>query len=76
MSQRLNDPRSLSPRTDEERDQLRALGYRPVEHWVLDLSNPDVLAQLRHEAKLMAEHPQNAELDDWLDQAIDWDEWK
>lgn len=76
MSQSSNKPRVRSPRTDEEREQLRAQGFRPVEHWLPDLSNPEVLAQLRREAKLMAEHPQNAELDEWLDKAVDLDEWK
>jgi hypothetical protein len=57
------------------RERLRAQGLRPVQHWVPDLRDPKVLADLRRQAKLMAQHPQNAELDEWLDMAIDWDEW-
>jgi hypothetical protein len=76
MAQSSNSPGLRSPRTDEERAQLRAQGLRPVEYWVPDLDNPEVLAQIRREAKLMSQHPQNAELDEWLDKAIDWDEWK
>lgn len=58
------------------RQRLRAQGLRPVQHWVPDLRNPKVVDDLKCQAKLMARHPQNAELDDWLDKAIDWSEWK
>ena len=58
------------------RARLRAQGLRPVQHWVPDLRDPKVVADLKRQAKLMAQHPQNAELDDWLDKAIDWDSWK
>lgn len=53
------------------RERLRAQGLRPVQHWVPDLRDPDVVADLKRQAKLMAQHPQNAEIDDWLDKAID-----
>ncbi|WP_246660788.1 MULTISPECIES: antitoxin MazE family protein [unclassified Tardiphaga] len=58
------------------RERLRAQGLRPVQYWVPDLRDPAVVADLKRQAKLMAQHPQNAELDDWLDKAIDWDEWR
>ena len=64
------------PRKLSRRERMRAQGMRQVTYWVPDLSNPDVMADLKRQAKLMAQHPQNAELDDWLDKAIDWDEWK
>jgi len=41
---------------------------------VPDLRDPDLVADLKRQARLMAQHPQNAELDDWLDKAILWDE--
>lgn len=58
------------------RERLRAQGLRPVQHWVPDLRNPKVLADLKRQAKLMAQHPQNAELDDWIEQVYDWESWK
>jgi hypothetical protein len=63
-------------RMASRRERLRAQGLRPVQHWVPDLRDPTVVADLKRQAKLMAKHPQNAELDDWLDKAIDWDEWR
>ena len=41
-------PREL---TDEERAELFAKGYKPVEMWVPDLSRADVRARLEHELK-------------------------
>ncbi|MES1148731.1 MAG: antitoxin MazE family protein [Bradyrhizobium guangdongense] len=57
------------------RDRLRAQGLRPVQHWVPDLRNPKVRAELRREAKLMASHPENAVVDDWIESVYDWDAW-
>ena len=69
-------PQTAQQRMASRRERLRAQGLRPVQHWVPDLRNPEVVADLKRQAKLMAQHPQNAELDDWLEKAIDWDEWK
>lgn len=69
-------PRTARQRMASRRERLRAQGLRPVQHWVPDLRDPKVVADLKRQAKLMAQHPQNAELDDWLDKAIDWDEWR
>ena len=74
-------PKKPAPQTPQQRmasrrERLRAQGLRPVQHWVPDLRDPKVAADLKRQAKLMAQHPQNAELDDWLDKAIDWDEWR
>ncbi len=69
-------PQTAQQRMAARRERLRAQGLRPVQHWVPDLRDPKVVADLKRQAKLMAQHPQNAELDDWLDKAIDWDEWK
>ena len=69
-------PQTPHQRLASRRERLRAQGLRPVQHWVPDLRDPTVVADLKRQAKLMARHPQNAELDDWLDKAIDWDEWR
>jgi len=58
------------------RTRLREQGLRPVQHWVPDLRNPRVRAEIRREATLLAEHPENAVIDDWIDAAYDWSEWK
>ncbi|WP_031337569.1 antitoxin MazE family protein [Rhodopseudomonas sp. B29] len=53
------------------RERLRALGLRPVQHWVPDLREPKVLAEIRREGAMMAQHPDNDALDDWLDKVRD-----
>jgi hypothetical protein len=35
-----------------------------------------VRAEIRREAALLARHPDNATIDDWIDASYDWSEWK
>jgi hypothetical protein len=58
------------------RERLRAQGLRPVQFWVPDMRDPKVLADIRREGAMMAKHPENDAIDDWLEQVIDWDAWK
>ena len=74
-------PKKSKPRTPQQRmasrrERLRAQGLRPVQHWVPDLRNPKVLAELHREIKLMAQHPENDAIDAWNEAAYDWSEWK
>jgi len=74
-------PKNSGPKTPQQRmaalrDRLRAQGLRPVQHWVPDLRDPKVKADLRREAKMMAKHPENAAIDDWIEAVYDWDAWK
>jgi hypothetical protein len=74
-------PKKSKPRTPQQRMaarrvRLRAQGLRPVQHWVPDLRNPKVLAKLRREIKLMAQHPENDAIDAWNEAAYDWSDWK
>ena len=74
-------PKRTKPQTPQQRmasrrERLRAQGLRPVQHWVPDLRNPKVLARIRREAKLMAQHPQNDLIDAWNEAAYDWSAWK
>ena len=63
-------------RMGARRRRLRAQGLRPVQYWVPDLRDPGVLAEIQREAALLAQHPDNAAIDDWIDAAYDWSEWK
>ena len=65
-------PRTPQQRMTARRERLRAQGLRPVQHWVPDLRNPKVRAQLRREAAMMARHPENAAVDDWIEAVYDW----
>ncbi len=74
-------PKKAKPRTPQQRmsarrERLRAQGLRPVQHWVPDLRDPKVLAEIRREGAMMAKHPENDAIDDWIDQVVDWDAWR
>ena len=67
-------PKTARERMSARRKRLRAQGLRPVQHWVPDLRDPRVRAAIRREAALLARHPENAAIDDWIDAAYDWSE--
>ena len=69
-------PRTSQQRNTSRRERLRAQGLRRVEFWVPDLRDPKVLAEIRREAKLIAQHPENDAIDDWIEQVYDWESWK
>ena len=69
-------PRTRQQLATSRRERLRAQGMRRVEFRVPDLRDPKVLAEIRREAKLMAQHPENDAIDDWIEQVYDWDAWK
>ena len=66
----------LAPGDWKEAERLRAKGLRLVQHWVPDLRDPKVLADIRRQVKLMAQHPENNAIDDWIEQVYDWESWK
>ena len=68
--------RTPQQRMAARRKRLRAQGLRPVQHWVPDLRNPKVLSEIRREIKLMAQHPENGAIDDWIESVYDWESWK
>lgn len=69
-------PKTPRERMSARRERLRAQGLRPVQHWVPDLRDPQVLAEIRREGELLAKHPENAAIDDWIDAVYDWSEWR
>jgi hypothetical protein len=68
-------PRTPQQRMDSHREQSSAQGLRPVQFRVPDLRDPKVLADNRRQAKLMAQHPENDAIDDWLDAIRDPSDW-
>ncbi len=40
-----------------------------------DLSDPKVLEEIRREAALLKEHPEEAAINDWLDAMLDTSDW-
>ena len=57
-------PREL---TDAERAELVAKGYRPVEMWVPDLSDPKIFALAEAEAKRIAVADQEEDITEWIE---------
>jgi hypothetical protein len=51
-------------------------GLRSVRHWVPDLRDPKVLEEIRREVELMAKHPENDAIDDWIESFSDWESWE
>lgn len=67
-------PREL---TDEQRRDLIAKGYRPLEVWVIDRDNPVYREEAARQARSAAEADlRDGEIDDWLIyvQAGIWDD--
>jgi hypothetical protein len=57
------------------RERSSAHESRPVQFRVADLRDPKVVADIRRQAKLMAQHPENDAIDDWLDAIRDPSDW-
>ncbi len=75
---RKNRARAKTPRQRmaARRERLRAQGLRPIQHWVPDLRDPKVRADIRREAAKLTQHPDNAAIDDWIEAVYDWSEWR
>jgi hypothetical protein len=65
-------PREL---TEQEKAELLAKGYRPVEVWVPDFSDPEIHAQADAEAKRIALADQEEDILDWIE-AVQKDMWE
>lgn len=69
-------PRTARERMSARRKRLRAQGLRPVQHWVPDLRDPRVLADLRRQGKLLGRYPENDQIDAWIEAIYDTSEWR
>jgi t-SNARE complex subunit (syntaxin) len=67
-------PREL---TEDERQQLLADGYRPVEVWVPDFDSPIIQNRMRTEAKAIAEADRRSGELDRLEETVEdlWDDF-
>ena len=71
-SKRASSKRSSAAKVRRHRANLRAQGLRPIQIWVPDVNDPKISAQLRREAKLIAQSAQ--EKDDLAFIASLWDD--
>lgn len=65
-------PREL---TAEERQRLISEGYKPVEIWVPDMSDPEVMARAKAEAKRIAAADRDEDISEWIE-AVQKDLWE
>lgn len=65
-------PRELSP---DERAELLRQGYRPVEVWVPDMENEEVIRRLLDEASRVAKADERDDVTGWIKGTgpTDWD---
>ncbi|WP_188913291.1 antitoxin MazE-like protein [Aureimonas endophytica] len=61
--------------SDTERAELLAKGYRPVELWVPDLSDPDLRALAVEEGQRIARADEDEGVMDWLE-LVQKDMWE
>lgn len=78
MPPKLNksQPKTPRERMNARRNRLRAQGLRPVQYWVPDLRDPRVRADIRRQGRLLARHPENTDIDAWIEAVYDWSEWR
>ena len=75
-SNKTKRPKTARERMSARRKRLRAQGLRPVQFWVPDLRNPKVRADLRRQGRLLAKHPENDEIDAWIEAVSDFSGWR
>ena len=67
-------PQTAQERMSARRKRLRAQGLRPVQHWVPDVRDPRVRADLRRQGRLLGRHPKNDPIDAWIEAIYDTSE--
>jgi hypothetical protein len=56
----------------EHRQRLRAQGMRPIQIWVPDVHAPDFAAEARRQSLLVAQSPEEAEIQAFIDSVYEW----
>lgn len=75
MTRKKAKPRTPQQRVASRGKSLPAQGQGLAQFRVPDLRDPNVVADIRRQAKLMAQHPENDAIDDWLDAIRDPSDW-
>jgi len=73
MTRKSKEPRAKE-RVSDGRKRPRAQGGPSVQ--LPDLRDPRVRADIRRQGKLLAQHPENDAIDDWIDAVYDWSDWE
>ncbi len=56
----------------EHRQRLRAQGMRPIQIWVPDVRSPEFAAEARRQSLLVAQSPEEAEIQAFIDSVYEW----
>jgi hypothetical protein len=56
----------------EHRQRLRAQGMRPIQIWVPDVRSPEFAAEARRQSLLVAQSPEEAEIQAFIDSVTEW----
>ena len=62
-------------RVRKHREALRANGLKPVTRWVLDVTNPEVEAEIRRQCLALNGDPAEKEALDFIEHAMDYSGW-
>jgi nicotinamide mononucleotide adenylyltransferase len=76
MKPKAKRPKTARERMSARRKRLRAQGLRPVQHWVPDVRDPKVRADLLRQGKLLARFPENDPIDEWIEAVYDTSGWR
>lgn len=63
-------------RVRKHREALRAQGLRPIQIWVPDTRRPDFSEEARRQSLVTRNDPQEQEVLDWIEQAMDYSGWE
>jgi hypothetical protein len=56
----------------EHRQKLRAQGMRPIQIWVPDVRSPEFALEARRQSLLVAQSPEEAEIQALIDSVLEW----
>ena len=59
----------------KHREGLRAQGLKAKQSWVPDMQNPELLAEIRRQCLAVRDDPQEKEVLDFIERAMDYSGW-
>lgn len=63
-------------RVRKHRESLRARGLRPIQIWVPDTRRPGFAEEARRQCLALRDDPQEKEVLDWMEKAMDYTGWE
>jgi hypothetical protein len=74
-ARKMPTPRTRHESVTSRSERLPAQKRPPAQFQVPDLRDPKVMSDIRRQAKLMAQHPENDTIEGWLDAIRDPSDW-